>query len=67
LREAVIMADLAELEARIRRLEDIEAIRRLKYKYFRCLDSKLWDEFAECFTEDATTSYSDGQYRPQGI
>ncbi len=61
------MADLAELEARIRRLEDIEAIRRLKYKYLRCLDSKLWDEFAECFAEDATTSYSDGQYQPQGV
>lgn len=61
------MADLAELEARIRHLEDIEAIKRLKYKYFRCLDSKLWDEMAECFAEDATTDYADGKLRFQGV
>jgi len=61
------MADLMELEAKMKRLEDIDAIKRLKYKYFRCLDSKLWDELAECFTEDATTSYSSGKYSFQGI
>jgi len=60
------MAGLVELEARMKRIEDIEAIKRLKYKYFRCLDSKLWDELAECFTEDATTSYSSGKYSFQG-
>jgi bile-acid 7alpha-dehydratase len=61
------MTDLADLEGRMRRLEDIEAIKRLKYKYFRTLDRKLWDEMAECFTPDATTSYSNGQYRLQGV
>jgi len=60
------MANLAELEARLNRREDIEAIKRLKYKYFRTLDSKLWDELAECFTEDATTAYSSGQHSYQG-
>lgn len=60
------MGDLAELEARIRRLEDIEAIKNLKHRYFRTLDKKLWDEFADCFTEDAKTSYHDGKYRPEG-
>jgi len=59
------MAD-PDFEARIRRLEDIEAIKGLKGKYFRCLDSKLWDEMADCFTEDATTNYTDGQYQLQG-
>ena len=24
--------------------EDLEAIKRLKYKYQRCLDTKQWDE-----------------------
>ena len=43
-------------------LQEIEAIKRLKYKYLRCLDLKLWDEIAECFTEDATAAYSDGKY-----
>jgi len=61
------MTDLAELEARIRRLEDIEAIKMLKYKYFRALDRKLWDELAQCFTEDATTGYSDGDLQFQGV
>lgn len=67
------MADVSELEARMKKLEraqavrdDIEAIKRLKYRYFRCLDSKLWDDLAQCFTEDATTSYSGGKYTYQG-
>ena len=61
------MADLAEIEARMKRFEDLEAIKRLKYKYFRCLDTKQWDGLAECFTPDATTSYSSGKYSFQGI
>ena len=31
----------------------IEAIRRLKASYFRCMDLKLWDELAGVFTQDA--------------
>ena len=75
------MGDLAELDARtkrledlaaadereISRLEDIEAIKRLKYKYFRTLDYKRWNEMAECFADDATTSYYDERYQPQGV
>lgn len=41
-------------------LVQIHAIERLKYKYLRCVDLKLWDELAECFTEDATASYAGG-------
>jgi hypothetical protein len=51
------------------RLEDlleIEAIKRLKYKYMRCLDQKLWDEIVECFTADATAAYSGGKYSFSG-
>jgi len=48
---------LEELERRIRILEDIEAIKRLKAKYWRCCDKKLWDELEECFTEDAIADY----------
>ena len=47
-------------------LGEIEAIKRLKYKYFRTLDLKKWDEMAECFTEDAKTSYSAGKYSFEG-
>ncbi len=43
-------------------LQEIEAIKRLKYKYLRCLDEKRWEEMAECFTADATSAYGDGEY-----
>ena len=59
------MAD-ASLEDRIQRLEDLEAIRQLKYRYLRALDTKAWDELAETLAEDARTEYSDGQYRFEG-
>ncbi|SNS78937.1 nuclear transport factor 2 family protein [Actinomadura mexicana] len=35
----------------------LEEIRRLKYRYLRCVDLKLWDEFADVFTEDAVAEY----------
>ncbi len=60
------MNELSELSARITTLENTEAIKKLKAKYFRCLDNKSWDELAECFAEDATTAYTDGQYRLKG-
>ncbi|MCX5998529.1 MAG: nuclear transport factor 2 family protein, partial [Chloroflexi bacterium] len=60
------MTESAQLQAAVRRLDDLEAIKRLKYKYIRCVDSKLWDELAKCFTEDATTSYEGGKYKLVG-
>ena len=50
------MAKPNDLETRIRVLEDIEAIRKLKSKYWRCVDRKLWDEMVECLTEDMVLS-----------
>ncbi|HEY8515175.1 MAG TPA: nuclear transport factor 2 family protein [Candidatus Binatia bacterium] len=47
-------------------LVEIELIKRLKYKYMRCLDQKLWDEMAETLTEDAVASYSAGKYEFHG-
>ena len=47
-------------------LVEIDAIKRLKYKYVRCLDQKLWDEIRDCFTEDAVASYSGGKYHFEG-
>jgi hypothetical protein len=35
----------------------LEEIRRLKYRYLRCVDLKRWDEFADTLTEDATAGY----------
>jgi len=47
-------------------LEEIEAIKQLKYKYFRCVDKRLWDELAECLTADAVARYSGGKYAFNG-
>lgn len=38
-------------------LATIEEIRRLKYRYFRTLDLKLWDEFGDCLAEDVKARY----------
>jgi uncharacterized protein (TIGR02246 family) len=34
--------------------QDLDAIHRLKARYFRCLDTKDWAGFADVFTEDAS-------------
>jgi len=41
----------------------LEEIRRLKYRYARTLDLKLWDEFADVFTEDAVAAYGTKAYQ----
>ena len=38
-------------------LAALEEIRRVKYRYLRCVDLKLWDEIADVFTADATVDY----------
>ncbi|MFC3961064.1 nuclear transport factor 2 family protein [Nocardia jiangsuensis] len=35
----------------------LEAIRGLKYRYFRTLDLKLWDEFADTLADDCRGRY----------
>ncbi len=38
-------------------LAALEEIRRVKHRYLRCVDLKLWDEIAGVFTPDATADY----------
>lgn len=45
---------------------EIDAIHRLKYAYFRCVDQKLWDELATLLTDDVTARYSGGRYAYNG-
>jgi hypothetical protein len=45
---------------------ELEAIRRLKYAYFRTLDLKQFDELGMLLTEDATAAYEDGKTRLDG-
>jgi hypothetical protein len=47
-------------------LVEIELIKRLKYRYLRCLDQKLWDVMETCFTPDATARYGGGLYEFDG-
>jgi len=47
-------------------LQEIEAIKRLKYRYVRSLDLKLWDELGECLTEDCRSAYGDGHFSFDG-
>ncbi|MGY0498481.1 nuclear transport factor 2 family protein [Nocardia sp. FBN12] len=35
----------------------VEEIKRLKYRYFRTLDLKQWDEFGDCLAEDIQARY----------
>ena len=35
----------------------IEEIKRLKHRYFRTLDLKKWDEYADCLAEDVDARY----------
>jgi hypothetical protein len=44
-------------------LSDIEAIKQVKYAYFRLLDLKRFDELGQLLTEDCTAAYEDGKRR----
>ena len=43
-------------------LETLEEIRLVKYRYLRCVDTKLWDEIGDTFTEDAAVDYGTQAY-----
>jgi len=58
------MSDPADLGTRIRILEDIEAIKKLKARYWRCMDKKLWDEMGQVYATEAVQEY--GTDRVQG-
>jgi len=47
-------------------LVELEQIKRLKYRYLRCLDQKRWDEMELCFVPEATAAYSGGKYAFEG-
>lgn len=44
----------------------LEEIKRLKYQYMRCIDTKAWDEMETTFIPEATCSYSAGHYSYAG-
>lgn len=50
-----------ELKEAVQRLVDLEAIKVLKARYLRLLDSKQWAELPALFTEDAVVTLSSGR------
>lgn len=54
------------IEEVVRRLAAIEDIRRLKARYFRCVDFRLWDEFADLFTDDLEVDFAESTSGPKG-
>lgn len=52
---------LEALEREVQRLRDIEEIKALKGKYFRCLDSKDWPGLESTLSPNVSTSYSNGK------
>ncbi len=56
-----LMAELTDPE-KIRILYDMEEIKKVKRKYWWCVDEKRMDDLADCFAEDATADYAMGIY-----
>lgn len=50
----------------VSRLNEIEAIKQLKFTYLRALDLNRWDLLAECLTEDVSCWYDSGNYKREG-
>ncbi len=55
-----------DLEQRIQRLEDIEAIRYLQAKYQRCVDCRDFNVIAQLFTDEVVSSYGNGEMTYNG-
>jgi hypothetical protein len=50
----------------VQQLVEIEAIKQLKARYMRSVDTKAWADLAATFTPDACCEYSDGKFRFEG-
>jgi hypothetical protein len=52
----------------VQRLLDTEDLKKLKYRYFRHMDAKEWDQFMDLFTEDLQMNFAfpDQQFYPAG-
>jgi len=54
-----------DVHREIRALKDIEEIKRLAHRYYRCLDTANIEEMKELMTEDVTTNFKGGSYHLQ--
>lgn len=56
---AAASGGLAGVEADVQNVKDIEAIKQLKARYCRLLDTKQWDAWKDVFTEDFVSDTSE--------
>lgn len=56
------MTTSTNLAQQLQRLNDIEAIKQLKYRYVRAMTYSDWNALEQTLTENVQTSYSDGKY-----
>ena len=49
---------LATLEVQVRRLSDIEAVRKLRHRYHQCINEAAYGEIPLLFTEDGGLDFS---------
>jgi bile-acid 7alpha-dehydratase len=56
------MTELESLARQVARLQDLEEIKSLKYRYFRAMTFGDHETLKGTLTEDVVTSYSDGLY-----
>jgi len=54
-----------ELRRQVQALTDIENIKQLAARYYRCLDTANMTEMRELMTEDVTTDFHGGSYHVQ--
>lgn len=50
---------IADLQRRLQRLEDKEAIVALLHRYCRLADNHQWDQYASCFVAGAVVQFND--------
>jgi SnoaL-like domain len=58
-----LTAQVAELQRRVRNLQDVHAIRTLHYKYGYYIDKCLYDEAVDLFAENSRIHFLNGIYK----
>ena len=57
--------DLAQLTRAVQRLQDMEDVKALKYRYLRCVDTGNVDDFWNVLHPDVIIDFVRGSYRIQ--
>jgi hypothetical protein len=58
--QSALEARAARLQAHVQHIESVRAIKRLQYAYGHYVELGLWNDFADLFTDAATTNYQQG-------